>query len=133
VCVRVTALVQGMAQTGGSPKVCVHARSAVSSSRTLPLMACSDQDGVCFRCPRSAVLLLCCCCHCCCSAAAAAAVCCCCGVFVSQQAQANSFQMLMPLALPAPDAAAAGYGAAPGYGHPPPAAGFTGQPGYGGY
>lgn len=49
------------------------------------------------------------------------------------QAQANSFQMLMPLALPAPDAAAAGYGAAPGYGHPPPAAGFTGQPGYGGY
>lgn len=51
--------------------------------------------------------------------------------FKAAQAQANSFQMLMPLALPAPDAAAA-YGAPPGYGVPP-AAGFTGQPGYGGY
>lgn len=53
---------------------------------------------------------------------------------VHLQAQANSFQMLMPLALPAPDAAAAGYGGvpAPGYGGAP-AAGFTGQPGYGGY
>jgi hypothetical protein len=54
------------------------------------------------------------------------------------QAQANSFQMLMPLALPAPAAdpaaAAAGYGMHPGgvpaYGAA--AAGFTGQPGYGG-
>lgn len=48
------------------------------------------------------------------------------------QAQANSFQMLMPLALPAPDAAGYGGMPAPGYGAPP-AAGFTGQPGYGGY
>jgi hypothetical protein len=52
------------------------------------------------------------------------------------QAQANSFQMLMPLALPAPAAdpaaAAAGYGMHPGGMHPAAAAGFTGQPGYGG-
>jgi hypothetical protein len=52
------------------------------------------------------------------------------------QAQANSFQMLMPLALPAPAAdpaaAAAGYGMHPGAMHPGAAAGFTGQPGYGG-
>lgn len=51
------------------------------------------------------------------------------------QAQANSFQMLMPLALPAPQAAGVapdgGYGAVPPVGYA--AAGFTGQPGYGGY
>lgn len=53
------------------------------------------------------------------------------------QAQANSFQMLMPLALPAPQAvpgmsADGSFGGAPpaGYG---PAAGFTGHAGYGGY
>lgn len=53
------------------------------------------------------------------------------------QAQANSFQMLMPLALPAPAAdpaaaAAAGYGMHPAAGFGGAAAGFTGQPGYGG-
>ncbi|KAF6255267.1 clathrin heavy chain [Scenedesmus sp. NREL 46B-D3] len=54
------------------------------------------------------------------------------------QAQANSFQMLMPLALPAPAAdpaaAAAGYGMHPGGGpaYGGAAAGFTGQPGFGG-
>eukprot|EP00879_Flechtneria_rotunda_P029003 GHRR01031254.1.p1 GENE.GHRR01031254.1~~GHRR01031254.1.p1 ORF type:complete len:215 (-),score=82.30 GHRR01031254.1:235-879(-) len=58
--------------------------------------------------------------------------------FKQAQAQANSFQMLMPLALPAP--AMPGMGPAgmpdggfaagpPGYG--PAAAGFTGQPGFG--
>lgn len=52
------------------------------------------------------------------------------------QAQANSFQMLMPLALPAPAVPGmtpdGSFGGAPpaGYG---PAAGFTGHPGYGGY
>lgn len=53
-----------------------------------------------------------------------------CVCVVSLQAQANSFQMLMPLALPAPEAAGYGGMPAPGY---VPAAGFTGAPGYGGY
>ena len=60
-----------------------------------------------------------------------------------QEAARNSYQMLMPLALPAPaiPGGQPGYGGMPDpsqFGGGPPAgygaaAGFTGQPGYGGY